>query len=330
MRVLHAIHDFLPLTPGGSRSTRTTLPRDGRAHDVWILAAEYDPSTAPRHAPVAHPGRADDHRTGQQLGVRSVCRFVSVPEGECAACHVLDATLPDVLHVHNLLEPVVRTCHASHTSGASGSLRRCTTTLALRIRADSACMSRSRTCATMIDSRTLQPVLRGSPFPPQMGAARLMRALAVAGSASRHLDAQARTDGRCHDPSKAASAAPATPPICDSARVCARAFDHRGSLRCPLRAIAEEFERFGVHPGGSRYRLRVPRLAVRRRSPTDIASPHWLCRHLVWHKDCTCCSSRSFADRRVRNPTCTVQQPRPGRITERLRAGAEGAPRDVP
>src|SRR4029078_5975436 len=46
MRVLHAIHDFLPRHPAGSEIYAFELARalTGRS-DVFVLAAEYDPTT---------------------------------------------------------------------------------------------------------------------------------------------------------------------------------------------------------------------------------------------------------------------------------------------
>ena len=47
MRVLHAIHDFLPRHRAGSEIYACELARQQRtAHDVFVLAAEYDPTTA--------------------------------------------------------------------------------------------------------------------------------------------------------------------------------------------------------------------------------------------------------------------------------------------
>ena len=47
MRVLHAIHDFLPRHRAGSEIYAFELAREQSArHDVFVLAAEYDPAAA--------------------------------------------------------------------------------------------------------------------------------------------------------------------------------------------------------------------------------------------------------------------------------------------
>jgi glycosyltransferase involved in cell wall biosynthesis len=104
MRVLHAIHDFLPRHRAGSEIYACELAREQRSHhDVFVLAAEYDPTTA--HGTLrwrAYEGltvielvnnwefrRFDDTYTSERINAQ--------------LRHVLDATAPDVLHVHNLL-----------------------------------------------------------------------------------------------------------------------------------------------------------------------------------------------------------------------------------
>ena len=54
MRILHAIHDFLPRHRAGSEIYACELAHEqsGR-HDVFVLAAEYDPVDAARHAALA-------------------------------------------------------------------------------------------------------------------------------------------------------------------------------------------------------------------------------------------------------------------------------------
>jgi glycosyltransferase involved in cell wall biosynthesis len=104
MRILHAIHDFLPRHRAGSEIYACELAREQRKHhDVFVLAAEYDPATA--HGTIrwrAYQGltvvelvnnwefqRFDETYTSERINAQ--------------LRHVLDATAPDVLHVHNLL-----------------------------------------------------------------------------------------------------------------------------------------------------------------------------------------------------------------------------------
>ena len=104
MRVLHAIHDFLPRHRAGSEIYACELAREQRKrHDVFVLAAEYDPATA--HGTLRW-------RESQGLTVVELVnnwefqRFDETYMSErinAQLRHVLNATAPDVLHVHNLL-----------------------------------------------------------------------------------------------------------------------------------------------------------------------------------------------------------------------------------
>lgn len=104
MRVLHAIHDFLPRHRAGSEIYAFELARElSRRSDVFVLAAEYDPSV---------PHGTIRWRSYEGLVVIEIVnnwqfrRFDETYQSErinAQLRHVLDATCPDVLHVHNLL-----------------------------------------------------------------------------------------------------------------------------------------------------------------------------------------------------------------------------------
>jgi glycosyltransferase involved in cell wall biosynthesis len=104
LRLLHAIHDFLPRHHAGSEIYAFELARElsGR-HDVFVLAAEYDPVAA--HG--AFRWRVYDGLTVIEIVNNwAFDRFeetYSSPRINQQLSHVLDATQPDVLHVHNLL-----------------------------------------------------------------------------------------------------------------------------------------------------------------------------------------------------------------------------------
>ena len=103
MRVLHAIHDFLPRHAAGSEIYAFHLCRELSArHHVHVLAAEYDP---------ARPHGTLAWRVHEGL---PVIELVNNWEGSFADTwhsarlgaqldHVLRATQPDVLHIHSLL-----------------------------------------------------------------------------------------------------------------------------------------------------------------------------------------------------------------------------------
>jgi len=104
MRILHAIHDFLPRHRAGSEIYAFELTRElSRDATVFILAAEYDPAVA--HGTLRW-------RWHQGLTVIELVnnwefgRFEETYSSDrinAQLRHVLNATSPDVLHVHNLL-----------------------------------------------------------------------------------------------------------------------------------------------------------------------------------------------------------------------------------
>ena len=104
LRVVHAIHDFLPRHLAGSEIYAFELSRElSTRHDVFVLAAEYDPSTA--HGTIRW--RAYDGLP--VVEIVNNWEFVGFHESYSSPRlnrqleHALDATEPDVLHVHNLL-----------------------------------------------------------------------------------------------------------------------------------------------------------------------------------------------------------------------------------
>lgn len=104
LRVLHLIHDFLPRHRAGSELYAFELARElTKRHDVFIAAGEYDPSTA--HGTIRW--RAYDGLP--VIEIVNNWEFNGFDETYSSARlnrqfeHVLDATEPDILHVHNLL-----------------------------------------------------------------------------------------------------------------------------------------------------------------------------------------------------------------------------------
>src|SRR4029453_12631196 len=104
MRVLHAIHSFLPRARAGSEIYAFELARElSRRADVFVLAVEYDPSV---------PHGTIRWRSYEELVVIEIINnwqfgcFDETYKSErinAQLGHVLNATGPDVLHVHNLL-----------------------------------------------------------------------------------------------------------------------------------------------------------------------------------------------------------------------------------
>ena len=105
MRVLHAIHDFLPRHQAGSELYADALCRalQARGHHLHVLAATYDRSR--RHGTLvwrAHDGLpvTEVVNNWQFASFAESYRYAAVGR---ALAQVLDAVEPEVLHIHNLL-----------------------------------------------------------------------------------------------------------------------------------------------------------------------------------------------------------------------------------
>jgi glycosyltransferase involved in cell wall biosynthesis len=138
LRVLHAIHDFLPRYRAGSEIYALALGRAlARRHHVTILCADYDPARS--HGEVVW--RLQDGLPVVELINNWICASFEdtyrPPVIGDRLRHVLRAVQPDVLHVHNLLNlsfdlpllaraagiPVVATLHDYTLVCASGGQR---------------------------------------------------------------------------------------------------------------------------------------------------------------------------------------------------------------
>ena len=104
MRLLHAIHDFLPRHRAGSEIYAFELAREQAArHDVFVLAAEYDPSVAHGTLRWRHVDGLTVIELVNNWDFKRFEETYSSARINAQISHVLDATRPDVLHVHNLL-----------------------------------------------------------------------------------------------------------------------------------------------------------------------------------------------------------------------------------
>jgi glycosyltransferase involved in cell wall biosynthesis len=104
LRLLHAIHDFLPRHCAGSEIYAFELCRElARRHDVFVLCGEYAPEE--RHGTIrwrVYEGLPVIEIVNNWQADRFEDTYAS-PRITSQLMHVLDATRPDVLHVHNLL-----------------------------------------------------------------------------------------------------------------------------------------------------------------------------------------------------------------------------------
>src|SRR5262245_30025970 len=104
MRLVHAIHDFLPRHRAGSELYAFELCRQlSRQHLVTIVCAEYDP--AREHGSVrwrVHEGLPVVEIVNNWKADRFADTYQPAVINEVLE-HVLRATEPEVVHIHNLL-----------------------------------------------------------------------------------------------------------------------------------------------------------------------------------------------------------------------------------
>jgi glycosyltransferase involved in cell wall biosynthesis len=104
LRVLHAIHDFLPRHRAGSEIYAAELCRELRArHDVTLLCAEYDPSRTHGHL----TWREHDGLPVVEMVNNWVCETFAdsyaSPVLTARVGQVLDAVEPHIVHAHSFL-----------------------------------------------------------------------------------------------------------------------------------------------------------------------------------------------------------------------------------
>ena len=255
LRLLHAIHDFLPRHRAGSEIYAFELGRalERRAHHVSVVAAEYDP-TRP-HGSLRW--RAQEGLPVIELvnnwAFGSFAETYRSPQLTRALEHVLRAVEPHVLHVHNLLNlsfdlpavaraggiPTVATLHDYTLVCPSGGQR-------LHV-AD-------RFLCREIDPVRCARCFTESPFHLQLGAGHLLRRLPPSSGVSHALRAVARAVARRYPAAigRLAGAARRTGAGITArdieARLAAarRVFEDIELFVAPSTALADEFRRLGV------------------------------------------------------------------------------------
>jgi glycosyltransferase involved in cell wall biosynthesis len=293
VRILHAIHDFLPRHRAGSEIYALRLCQElATRHHVSILCAEYDPQ------------RPHGHVTWRVFDDLQVIEVVN--NWQCGSfadtyrppligdriAHVMRAIQPDVVHVHNLLNlsfdlpsqaakygaPVVATLHDYTLVCPSGGQR--------------IHQSEQHVCRS-IDSTRCARCFRESPFYTQATFGRLSavtQSATLSGRAASALSTVAR-----RFPALGASLAraaacvphlPVTPQDIDERLTAAReVFRQIDTFVAPSASIASEFERLGVE----RTRIRVSDYGFNPLQPLQRNGANRPLRigyvgTLVWHK----------------------------------------------
>jgi glycosyltransferase involved in cell wall biosynthesis len=250
VRVLHAIHDFLPRHRAGSEVYVSALAREQSArHDPWVLCADYDP---------ALPHRSLRWRTWQNVPVvELINNWVVGSFAESYRSAALDATLdralraiqPDVLHVHGLLGLSLELPRLARARGIPSVATLHDYTLVCPSGGQRFHASEEHVCRTIEPARCVR-CFASSPFHARMGAARLT------GRAGLRLASRVLGAARRLVPGPAAVVATAVSrtgaPRLDARQIEARLGVAREVFRtielfvAPSHALADEFRRLGV------------------------------------------------------------------------------------
>ena len=252
LRVLHAIHDFLPRHQAGSEIYAFDLCRElARRHHVSVLCAEYDP--ARQHGQVTW--RVQDGLPVIEVVNNWVCRSFAdsykSPVITEQIAHVLEAVQPDVVHIHNLLNlsfglpavahargiPVVATLHDYTLVCPSGGQR---------------IHRAERHVCHVIDTDRCARCFRESPFYAQMSFGALAAATRAPGVIRRAaLEVWRRLPIVAAGLARAARRATLVPvtqqDIAERLAAARQVFDEVDVFVAPSRSLSAEFQRLGVN-----------------------------------------------------------------------------------
>lgn len=288
MRILHAIHDFLPRHRAGSEIYAFELASAQCArHDVFILSAEYEPATA--------HGTLRWRRFGGLPVVEIVNNWeferfdetYSSPRINAQLQHVLHATRPDVLHVHNLLNLSFDLPRLAREQGAATVATLHDYTLVCASGGQRVHTAESHVCH-VIDPERCGRCVGESALHRQMAAGQITRR-AGGRVAARAAAAFRRAAPRLAD---RASGGIAVAPVSagDIMRRTASArhvFDTIGLFVAPSQALADEYVRLGLHASRievSDYGFRSPASSCRTARPAAGPLRIGFVGTLVWHK----------------------------------------------
>jgi glycosyltransferase involved in cell wall biosynthesis len=285
-RLLHAIHDFLPRHRAGSEIYASELATElARRHDVFVVAAEYDPSAVHGALRWRRFGELTVIELINNWQFRTFAETYAPPRLNRQLEHVLDATRPDVLHFHNLMNlsfdlprlagerriPVVATLHDYTLVCASGGQR---------VHA-----AESHVCHT-IDPERCSRCFAQSPFHSMLAGGAAMSAPGgrtlgrAAALFRRYAPALVERTAR-------RLPAPRVGPSDISARLqyARSVFDHVDLFVAPSRSLAAEYVRLGVDEGRLEvldhgFHRTAPAPRVRHGGPLVIG----FVGTIVWHK----------------------------------------------
>ena len=281
LRILHAIHDFLPRHCAGSELYAHDLASAlSRRHDVWVLAAEYDPA-AP-HGQLRW--RAEDDLPVIELvnnwAFTTFAETWSSPRVNRQLEHVLHAIRPHIVHVHNLLNLSFDLPRLALERGARPVATLHDYTLVCPSGGQRVHVADEYVCET-IDPARCARCFRQSPFAAQMAAAATLgggRLLKAAAGLGRRLPMLSRIGAH--------AAADVTSGEISRRLAWSRSvLDTFDVMVAPSRAIAGEFVRLGARPA----RVEVsgygsPVRPGRRAARDDGRIRIGFAGTLIWHK----------------------------------------------
>jgi glycosyltransferase involved in cell wall biosynthesis len=173
LRVLHAVHDFLPRHQAGSELYVSALARAQAAqHDVFVLAAEYDPAAPHGTLRWREHGGLPVIEIVNNWQFGSLGEACSSPRVNGQLAHVLDAARPDILHVHNLLNLSFDLPQIARERGARSVATLHDYTLVCPSGGQRVHVAEEHVC-TVIDPERCARCFGESPFYSQMAARRL-------------------------------------------------------------------------------------------------------------------------------------------------------------
>ena len=293
MRILHAIHDFLPRHRAGSEIYAAELCRElGARHHVTLLCAEYDPSRAHGHLTWReHDGLPVVEMVNNWIAASLADTYAS-PLLTARIGQVLDAVEPEIVHAHSFLNlsyemaalaqarriPIVATLHDYTLVCPAGGQR--------LHRAE------SHVCHTIDTARCVR-CFQQSPFYTQMAVGRAAAVVASSGLLQRLVGTARRlSPGLVQTAARSAAGARRIPVVeADVAARLAHArrlFDQVDLFVAPSPSIADEFTKLGLDPKrikvsdyGFRPAPRRPR--ARREGPLQIGFVGTLVSHKGVH-----------------------------------------------
>jgi glycosyltransferase involved in cell wall biosynthesis len=250
LRVLHTIHDYLPVHQAGSELYVAALSQalERAGHHAVVFAALF--SCAEQHGTLkwrSHAGIPVIEVVNNWEGA-SFGSTYDAGEVHAAFSHVLDATRPDVVHVHNLLNLSLALPRLARARGIAVVATLHDYTMACPSGGQRVHRAESHVCQT-IDPARCARCFPSSPFFAQWQFGRVARSVPV-GLAGRAAHALARRVPWAAAAGRAALAASPGPTVTaaeivtrlDEAR---RAFGEFQVAVAPSQSLADEYQRLG-------------------------------------------------------------------------------------